>query len=40
VQGALVLEVHVPAERVRVAVGPPALVSIAPAPLNAIAKIM
>jgi hypothetical protein len=40
VQGALVLQVHVLAEKVRVGVDRPALVSSAPAHLNAIAKIM
>jgi hypothetical protein len=40
VQGALVLQVHVPAEKVHVGVEHPALVSIAPAHLSAIAKIM
>jgi hypothetical protein len=40
VQGALVLQVHVPAERARVGADHPALVSLAPAHLNAIAKIM
>ena len=37
-QGALVPPVHVPAEMVRVGVDHPALVSIAPAHLNAIAE--
>jgi hypothetical protein len=40
VQGALVLQVHVPAEKVRAGVDHPALVSLAPAHLNVIAKIM